>query len=161
MCIKEINKGRCRCAPSTKKKRTCEEKICITNKKINKYYCRCAPTKQNKARDNEGRQGHWGSLSSHARGLQPSANRNTRPQHPYDDAPPRASSAITRGQQKRQQGSPPGPPSTQPGRRYQRAALSRAVRDATLALGTGKRDRHPESSNAAVDVGGVGGSCLW
>src|SRR6266851_6216128 len=40
----------------------------------------------------------------------------------------------------------------------QRAALSRAVRDATLALGTGKRDRHPPSSKAAVDVSGVGGS---
>ena len=57
MCIEEINKGQC--TPSAKK-RTCEEKVCITTEKINKYYYRCAPTKQNKARDNEGRQGSLG-----------------------------------------------------------------------------------------------------
>ena len=45
----------------------------------------------------------------------------------------------------------------------QRAALSRAARDATLPLGTGKRDRHPPSSkvDVDVDVGGVGGSWWW
>ena len=48
------------CTIGKKKNRTCEEKVCITTEKINKYYCRYAPTKQNKARDNEGRQGSLG-----------------------------------------------------------------------------------------------------